>query len=165
MGSSLPTALVQTLNKLTAEQLAEVVKLAKGLKNVAPTEHERKRFMASYAKAGTDPHDYVLATICGVCRELGRDLREVAIAKRNKAYSAFKDAVPAVVAHVREFAPNRTVETAILRRVYRHMAIEYDYGLALLMSNTVRVPAMLDEMYPGYYQLGLMSLVVNKLKR
>ena len=160
----LPPQLTQLLSKLTVEQLAEVAKLTKGLKQVAPTEAERRRFVASYAQGGTDSHDYVLSVICEVCKELGRDLREVSIAKRNRAYSTFQEAVPAVAARIKAFAPNRTYEMAILRAAYRHMAIEYDYGLALLMSNTARVPAMLDEMFPGYYQLGLMSIVVNKLK-
>lgn len=162
--AELPGELSLMLNKLTVEQLDVLIRAAKAKKQFAKTGREQLLSEAGAGRAGTDPHDYVLGVICDVCRELGRDLREVAIAKRNSAYSSFRAAVPAVAAHVKQFAPNRTYEMAIFRAAYRHMAVEYDYGLALLMSNTARVPSMLDEMYPGYYQAGLMSLVIGKLK-
>jgi hypothetical protein len=154
----------EVIRDLTKEELEDLIKFAKSQKQLAPTNRERIRYKASYTPAGGDPYDYVLKVACEVCKELGRDLREVTIAKRNSAYPTFKEAVPAVVEHIKQFAPNRTYETAIFRLAYRHMAIEHDFGLALMLAQTSQVPAMLDEMFPGYYQAGLMSLVIGRLK-
>lgn len=151
--------ILRELNNLTVAELDRVIETAKGLRQFASTGRP------AAAQATTlESYDYVLAVACGVCMQLGKDLRTPSVAKRMQSYKAFQREIPTVSSFIQTFAPTRDLEVAVLRLAYTHMATEWSYGLARMLSATALIPRALGEIFPGYYQAGLMSIPIRRLR-
>ena len=156
-----PDELAELLGGMSKEELEQVIKHAKAVKQFAHHDGEQAPVIA---QAGTDPHDYVLAIICDVCRKHGIDLRGVAQAKQLRIYPTFRRHVAIVVKHLKAHTRNKAVECALLRLIYEHMALSNGWGLPMLMARTLQLPLMLDEIFPGYYDGGLLHIAVEQLE-
>lgn len=159
-------SLVAQLAALSQEQLDDAIAAAKAMRQFS---NQPINAAAMGVRAmGTHPYDYVLAVACKVCNDLGLDLRSVARAKQLRAYSAFCKDVPDVVTFFEQLGcQNRGEVKLLFEFCYRHMATERDWlgpALTMLLNKTCEIPAVIDRMFPGYYQAGLMHVVMVKLR-
>lgn len=164
---AVPTIL-EHLTYLTVEELDVVISKAKALRQFAKT-GESGLLSAPVESADPVPvrahsTDYVLAILCQVCKDMGRDTRGVAQAKRSSMYASFQKAVPDVIKFIQQHVRNRAVETALLKLAYRHMAEEGGWGLVQLMARTHSIPSAIDAIFPGYYRAGLMPIAMQRLE-
>lgn len=157
-------AILDQLVDLSVEELDEVIKAARALKPLARSGSDRTTLTAAVQGAGTDPYDYVLAVICQVCRDHGLDLRGVAQAKKCSTYPTFQRTIPYVAEWVQGFVSNRAVEVALLKLIYEHLAETRRFNLSRMLSHTSSIPQALDEIFPGYYQTGMLPVAVRKLE-
>jgi hypothetical protein len=159
------SSITEQLTRMSKRELDEVIKEAKSLRQFAGADNVPQA--AARLTAGADPHDYVLSTLCRVCRVHGIDVRGVSAVKQMSAYPTFRDNIPKVVKFIREFAPTRAHEQAVFRLIYEHMILEHRWtsapGIAVLLSQTSQLPRVLDELFPGYYRAGLMPIAIKSL--
>lgn len=148
------TILTQLAN-LSVEELDEVIKEAKALRQFAAT---GARVAAGSGRRGTDPYDWILAVLAQACADCGLAAFDVEPLKRSRLYTkGFRERIPAVHTHIEGFTTKRMWQRTVYYWAYRHMAGHYRWGPKRMLASTSEIPRMLDEMLPGYYQAGLME--------
>jgi len=157
-------SILNQLAGLSATELDEVIKHAKGLKQFAAATPQLAAIGNPSLKRGTDEYDWILGECANVCRAKGLSMLDVEALKASRLYkSGFRVPIVAVHAHVETFAKGRLWQRAVYRLAYEHMAERYRWGPPRMVASTAMIPRMLDEMLPGYYQAGLMNIAMRRM--
>jgi hypothetical protein len=156
--------LLMSLNGLTPDELRQVEAKCKALRGLAKARADQP-LTAAYAQSDTDRYDYILRVAADVCRELGLDLRNIGRIKQSAAYKAFRTDVPATADLVVNLARKRSVEIALWKLVYKHVAKSRGWGLTMMLANTSQLPLFFNELFPGYFIGGLLPIALARLER
>lgn len=155
---------VAQLAHMTVEELDEVIRTAQGLRQFAVGGVSQGATTAGNAHRGTDPYDFVLGALAEACKRRGVAVLPVEGLKQSRLYKrGFREAIVPVHEFITSFAKGRQRQHAVYRLAYGHMIERYKWGAVRMLGSTSLVPRMLDEMLPGYYQAGLMLMVMERM--
>lgn len=113
--------------------------------------------------------DFVLRCIIDVCRRNGVEIVSVRMLKQSRNYPTFKAKVPALMTFLQKASPKRNVQQAILclaisaiRDWLLNLNIPVSAGN--LLQHIHRVPDVLDQHFPGYARMGMLSSIFRTRK-
>ncbi len=153
--------LLAQLSDLTVEELDQVIKQAKMLRQFAGT---GASVAAGSARRGTDTYDWILAVLAQVCQDSGLAVFDVEPLKRSRLYTnGFRAKIPDVHTHIEGFTRKRMWQRTVYYWAYQHMIDQYRWGPNRMLASTAEIPRMLNEMLPGYYQAGFMETALRRV--
>lgn len=108
---------------------------------------------------------WVLGAIADCMRDRGIDATSVSLLRKQRAYGAFRDKVPAIVQFLKpagERIKQRALLTIGIELLYADMA---KIGLAVtsrtMMAHAHRIPGCINRAFPGYASQGFLEKIIR----
>ena len=153
------------MRKLTPTELERLTQEIKAFRgsglahgNTRPGSHGRGATVLS------DEH-VMLDMICGYCRRNALDFRPPERLRASPLFKQFEEKTPAVMRYMRSFCRTKLQMNTVLYMVFDEMRSFSDgiLNATTIMAKIHMVPAVLDRMFPGYVQSGLMPVVASQV--
>ena len=121
----------------------------------------------SRAKTGDD--DLALSVLAAYVKDKGVDYSTAGMLRKSNGYSAFREKVPVVFAFISQGARTRPEQLGLLRigieLLYENLVqMGVSVSARTVMAHFHRVPAVINEAYPGYATAGLLHIIIGKKK-
>lgn len=154
--------ILDELHELSEDERDEIQTHLKMIKSLAPG-------LPLMGGAGgvQDDSDLFLQQLCAVLSSAGIEFVQPTVLAKTNGYSTFKGKVPGVMKFLR-----RAVSSRNELRVLLYIALGLLYqdltkqgipvSSRLMMAHAHRIPSVLNAAFPGYAQIGLLRMIINR---
>jgi len=149
------------------------IEILKLLPHIDVAEMEQLYTRLTYAARGPSPHSIyngdealIADAICGVLSSRGMDYAPLPLLCRWQGYRAFRAKVPSIMKFLRQGAKPSRSELAALAYFTVELLMEdmHSMNLAIgarnLMNHIHRIPAVVNQCFPGYARSGLLHRMI-----
>lgn len=145
--------IIASLPRLSPEERSQVAAAAKALASNAPL------------KAGKG--EFVLQCIVATAEMQGLELRPPESLRRSTSYVGFTDKAVKLETWLANAVDDRTAQRALLMLGLRLLVenirdMNLNVGSSMLMRHIHRLPAVMDRHFPGYYEAGVLGMIVKR---
>lgn len=156
------------LPHLTRDELEQVRSHIGLLRNLGPSEVDTTR-TAESKNDGDRQADLTLSAIAQAMRDAGVEYIAPHALRRGSNFPAFRDKMPALFQYLTLVGSEQVQQLALLRvgiqLLYDNLtAMNIAVSGRTIMQHIHRIPAVINQAYPGYASGGLLKLVVGRKK-